>query len=257
MDERLSAATAMVGLMSDAGRIAEKLWELPSMTRVLHEMKHCRSTVHVLFQAFCQLETSRLPFPERASWIAVDDLVAALTDSVLALAELQLCDAASLDGLCSRIHWQLLSMSMMATILKCPGVADAAYARVGLQRRMARILTSDTALARRMRLSNKTIFSGCTLADVPALSLVLLPVSTAELGFGRELYSALDARLLRRELGGFPHGAMVGPSLARSDTACCLGRSSTTGSESGCDGEVEKKAPKRRFCIGSKRRRPG
>ncbi|RDA92045.1 hypothetical protein CP533_1002 [Ophiocordyceps camponoti-saundersi (nom. inval.)] len=217
MIERLSVATAMVGLVADGGRISEKMMVMtpsPALTRALHEMKQCRSTVQVLFKALYQLEAGRLPFPERASWIAVEDVVASLTDCVLAVAELQfvLWDGKIAVGeeqeeeekeeweegvyaLCSRIHWQLVSMTLMATILKCRGVADASYASVSLHRRMSRILNPDTALSRRMRSMQDVPFflpvSSCkTLADVPTFSLLPLPVTTDELGPGRELYSA-------------------------------------------------------------------
>ncbi|PHH91153.1 hypothetical protein CDD83_1487 [Cordyceps sp. RAO-2017] len=178
--ERLSVATAIIGLLAVGGKIMEKIWDLnlpstkhtPALTQALHQVKQCRSTVHILYKTFCRLEAARLPFPERAAWIAVDDLIATLADTVLAFSDLQIiCDALErqrlepsgaaasapgyddrLGALCSRMRWQSLSMTIMMTILKCPGAADAEYARVGLERRMTRILTSNTALAQRMRL---------------------------------------------------------------------------------------------------------
>ncbi|RCI15346.1 hypothetical protein L249_6544 [Ophiocordyceps polyrhachis-furcata BCC 54312] len=199
MVERLSAATAMVGLVADGGRISETMMMMtssssPALTRALLEMKQCRSTVQVLFKALCQLEAGRLPFPERASWIAVEDVVASLTDCVLAVVELQAVllggeqkrrrtsleggglkleereeqeqdeEEEEVDALCLRIHWQLVSMTLMASILKM------------------RSAQADTSLRPPPRCK--------TLADVPALSLLPLPLTTDELGPGRDLYSA-------------------------------------------------------------------
>ncbi|RDA82585.1 hypothetical protein CP532_0919 [Ophiocordyceps camponoti-leonardi (nom. inval.)] len=85
-------------------------------------------------------------------------------------------------------------MTLMATILKCPGVADASNASISLHRRMSRILTPDTTLSRRMRsdiiTSSSSVRCYKTLADVRAFHLLPLPVTTDELGVGRDLYSA-------------------------------------------------------------------
>lgn len=138
MAERLSVTTAVIGLLAVGGRIMESIWDLdppatmqrtPALGQALHEVKQCRSTVHLLYKTLSLLEAARLPLAARAAWIAVDDLVATLTDTVLAFSDLQaVCDELDRDtasgcgqrigALCSRIRWQSLSMNLMMTILK-------------------------------------------------------------------------------------------------------------------------------------------
>ncbi|POR32771.1 Uncharacterized protein TPAR_07017 [Tolypocladium paradoxum] len=281
MGEKLSVTTAIIGLLAVGGRTIDTIWDLnlpstertPVLVQALQEVKQCRSTVHILYKTFSLLESARLPFPERGTWIEVDDLIATLTDTVLALSDLQgLCAALDLQrqglaatdalrpcdydqrigGLCARIRWQNLSMTMMTTILKCPGEADAQNARVGLERRMTRLLTSNKVLASRMRqlddvfggralggeslphytrrpvpsaspLSSggepditpapaaevgpeirsrvRSHLSGYTLADIPVLSIIPLPVATNELHDGNEFYTFAYARRVGRDLG--------------------------------------------------------
>ncbi|KAM4057263.1 hypothetical protein HRG_004093 [Hirsutella rhossiliensis] len=283
MGEILSITTAIIGLLAVGGRTMERIWDLnlpatkhsPALCHALQEVKQCRSTVTLLYKTLSLLEAGRLPLAERAAWIAVDDLAATLTDTVLAFSDLQaVCDeldqsrhlasiaaapgpettsayAQRIGALCSRIRWQSLSMNLMITILKCPGEADAENARVGLHQRLTRILTSNTALSHRMRLlqgspSSGTIidrnspphyspsdpgmppsspprptpsdsdsappgladrrraaspFSDYTLADIPVMSIVSLPVTTDELRDGSDVYTAAYARRMGRHLG--------------------------------------------------------
>ncbi|KYK56523.1 hypothetical protein DCS_03523 [Drechmeria coniospora] len=182
--ETVTVTTAIIGLLAVGGRLSDVIWDLnlpstkltPMLNQALQQVKQCRSTVHILCKTLSLLETAQLPLPERAGWIDVEDVVATLTDTVLALSDLQtLCavleeqkrsgvtagtephEAAECDwdrrigALCSRIRWHNLSMTMMMTILKCPGESDAHNALLGLERRVARLVTSNMALAGRMR----------------------------------------------------------------------------------------------------------
>ncbi|KAG6024736.1 hypothetical protein E4U41_001690 [Claviceps citrina] len=213
--ETLSVTTAIIGLLAVGGKTIETLWDLntPAADRrsnavfvqALQEIKQCRSTVHVLYRTLSLLELAQLPYPERATWIQADHLIAILTDTVLAMSDLQaICETLGLDkvdlatrppsalkandgsgvecasphkktmeALCSRIRWLNLSMTMMMTILKwyvsrkpfftslfistnntcssSPGESDAQNSRVGLERRMTRLLSANTTLSTRMR----------------------------------------------------------------------------------------------------------
>lgn len=145
--ERLTVTTAIVGLMAVGGGMTELLWDLnwephdetAAINAALLEVKQYRSSVHVFYKTLGLLESAQLPFPERRRWIKVDDLVATLTDTVLAFSELQaICEAVDLEdqreggdagallrhyspqinGLCSRIRWHNLTITMMMTVLK-------------------------------------------------------------------------------------------------------------------------------------------
>lgn len=144
--EKLSATTAMIGLLAVGGKTIEALWELNSVlrkstviiTRTLQEVKQCRSSVHILYKVLVSWESSRLPLPQRGAWIEIDDLVVTLTDTVLAFSDIQgVCDEMDdvliatsdfeaivkqydqkLTNLCARLRWHNLSMTMMMTILR-------------------------------------------------------------------------------------------------------------------------------------------
>lgn len=145
--ERLSVTTAVVGLMAAGGNLTELLWDLnwaphdetAAIHQVLQEVKQYRSSVHVFYKTLSQLEAGKLPFPERRNWIKVDDLVATLTDTVLAFSELQvIADTIDMEdshegvdvgplykrfdvpinALCSRIRWHNITITMMMTVLR-------------------------------------------------------------------------------------------------------------------------------------------
>lgn len=147
MAEKLSVTTAIIGLLAVGGRTIDTIWDLnlpahkatPVLNQALHEVRQVRSTVHILYKTFALLESARLPFPDRGTWIAVDDLIATLTDTVLAFSDLQsicvrleaqrqglspppACAAAACEprvaALCARVRWHNLSLSMMTTILR-------------------------------------------------------------------------------------------------------------------------------------------
>ncbi|UNI13944.1 hypothetical protein JDV02_000631 [Purpureocillium takamizusanense] len=361
--EKLSVTTAIIGLLAVGGRTIDAIWDLnlpatkvtPYLNQALQEIKQARSTVHILYKTFALLESARLPFPQRGTWIAVDDLIATLTDTVLAFSDLQTlcaqleaqrqgllvsdattpsCNAGDADcgqritALCARIRWHNLSMTMMMTILKCPGEADAHNARVGLEHRMTRLLTSNTVLAARMRqlddvfdegrinreslphysppahLSQssqqhrrhspqrsasvttpsgavdpsssppppgadditsvpssptrtrvQTPLSGYTLAGIPVLSIIPLPITTIEIFDGPDVYTFAYARRVGRDLGELMQcqagqgttrslGVVLGRSATGSDAAGSFSTggssTSTTGANSigGCEPAV-------------------
>lgn len=144
--EQLTVTTAMIGLLAVGGKTIEALWELnavlrkstETINRALQEAKQCRSSVHILYKSLMLLESHRLSFPERGAWIEMDDLIATLTDTVLAFSDIQgLCDdiddmlvatsdyeailkqyEPKMTNLCARLRWNSVSMTMMMTILK-------------------------------------------------------------------------------------------------------------------------------------------
>ena len=145
MAEKLSVTTAIIGLLAVGGKTLDTLWDLNTpatkagaiFTVALQEVKQCRSTVHILYKTLSLLESAQLPFPERGTWIEADHLIATLTDTVLAISDLQtICETLGMQrqrlakpppdegyektigALCSRIRWHNLSMTMMTTILK-------------------------------------------------------------------------------------------------------------------------------------------
>ncbi|KAL7935128.1 hypothetical protein V8C35DRAFT_27223 [Trichoderma chlorosporum] len=176
--EQLCVTTAIIGLLAISGKTIDSLYEMNTspgrdtviLNRALQEIKQCRSSVHILYKNFSLLEAGQLPYPDRATWISTDDLIATLTDAVLAVSDLQeaivpieLCQSLAariiacnehtqkLSSLSTRIRWHNLTMNMMMTILKCPGEQDAHNSRLGLERRMTRLLSSNRDLALRMR----------------------------------------------------------------------------------------------------------
>ncbi|KAF7549332.1 hypothetical protein G7046_g8397 [Stylonectria norvegica] len=143
--DTLTVTTAMAGLLAVGGHATDILWDLnstPKTNRVvasqaLREVRECRSSIHVLSKTLPLLQSGHLQFPERATWIDVDELVATLTDTVLAFSKLHaLCDALEAEAavsspgeacdrfekriraLCARIRWHNLSMTMMMTVLQ-------------------------------------------------------------------------------------------------------------------------------------------
>ncbi|KAL6867097.1 hypothetical protein J3F83DRAFT_106567 [Trichoderma novae-zelandiae] len=176
--EQLCVTTAIIGLLAIGGKTIDSLYEMNTspgrdtaiLNRALQELKQCRSSVHILYKNFSLLEAGQLPYPDRATWISTDDLIATLTDTVLAVSDLQeaiepiekcpglatrvaACaqHAQRLSNLSTRIRWHNLTMNMMMTILKCPGEQDAQNSKLGLERRMTRLLSSNSDLALRMR----------------------------------------------------------------------------------------------------------
>ncbi|KAL7943394.1 hypothetical protein V8C42DRAFT_106297 [Trichoderma barbatum] len=188
--EQLCVTTAIIGLLAIGGKTIDSLYEMNTspgrdtviLNKALQEIKQCRSSVHILYKNFSLLESGQLPYPDRATWISTDDLIATLTDTVLAISDLQeaiepiekcqglaarvaACAEHSqrLSSLSTRIRWHNLTMNMMMTILKCPGEQDAQNSRLGLERRMTRLLSSNSDLALRMRRLRDT-FSARSMA---------------------------------------------------------------------------------------------
>lgn len=143
--EQLCVTTAIIGLLAIGGKTIDSLYEMNTspgrdtaiLNKALQEVKQCRSSVHILYKNFSLLEAGQLPYPDRATWISIDDLIATLTDAVLAISDLQeaivpieICESLSariasctqhsqkLSSLSARIRWHNLSMNMMMTILK-------------------------------------------------------------------------------------------------------------------------------------------
>ncbi|KAG6105593.1 hypothetical protein E4U13_007824 [Claviceps humidiphila] len=340
VEEKLSVTTAIIGLLAVGGKTIDILWDLNTtsqkkrdavLVRALHEVKQCRSTVHVLYKTLSLLELAQLPYPERASWIKAEHLVAILTDTVLAMSDLQAkCETLDtshpastakataapspsgkddetgvecasspqkvIQGLCSRIRWHNLSMTMIMTILKCPGESDAQNSRVGLERRMKRLLSAKPSLSAQMRqldgvfdhngrlgrenLPHYTLparhpqfwllphltsypgtgespesdgahtqssspLSGYTLADIPILSMIPLPVTTTELTDGALFYTFAYAQRVSHDLGELMQ-EQTGQGTSRS-LGIILGRTSTdTGngaSSSSTDGSSSEGSP--------------
>ncbi|KAG5915413.1 hypothetical protein E4U61_004621 [Claviceps capensis] len=340
VEEKLSVTTAIIGLLAIGGKTIDILWDLSTppqtkrdavLARALHEVKQCRSTVHVLYKILSLLELAQLPYPERASWIKAEHLVAILTDTVLAMSDLQAkCETLNtshpestakakaapsgniddtgvecasspqkvIQGLCSRIRWHNLSMTMIMTILKCPGESDAQNSRVGLERRMKRLLSAKPSLSAQMRqvdgvfdhhgrLSRESLpdytlparhphfwllprlipypgsaespepdgaaagthtqssspLSGYTLADIPILSMIRLPVTTSELTDGALFYTLAYARRVSHDLGelmqnqtGQGTSRSLGIILSRTNTDTGNGTSSSSTDGSSSEG---------------------
>lgn len=143
--EHLSVTTAIIGLLAVGGKTIDVLYDLNTspqkntaiLNKTLQEVRQCRSSIHVLYKTLSLLEAAQLPFPDRGSWIGIDDLIATLTDTVLAFSDLQgICQAfgqgqgmaertsmcaqfaSKLGSLCARIRYHNLSLMMIATILK-------------------------------------------------------------------------------------------------------------------------------------------
>ena len=144
--ERLSVTTAIIGLLAVGNQVTDMLWNLNTAPKgetsavdlAIQEVKQFRSSVQVLYKTLSLLESGKLPFPERGDWIEVDYLIAILTDTVLAMSELEmLCETieqnqtnddpevvilgafkGKMNSLTSRIRWHNLSTTMVMTILK-------------------------------------------------------------------------------------------------------------------------------------------
>ncbi|KAK7413305.1 hypothetical protein QQX98_007815 [Neonectria punicea] len=174
----LPATAAIAGLLAVSGMAIDMLWDLntspKSHTAVLNlalrEVKESRSSIHALTKTLSLLESRQVPFPARAAWIEVDELVATLTDAVLAFSKLfALCEAIEagaarsgpeeataryekrMRALCARIRWHNLSIAMMMTIINCPAETDAKNSRDELAHRTTRLLTFNYGLASRMQ----------------------------------------------------------------------------------------------------------
>jgi hypothetical protein len=140
----LPATAAIAGLLAVSGIVIDILWDLNTSPKhdtavlnlALREVKECRSSINALTKALALLQSRQVPFPDRASWIDVDELVATLTDAVLAFSKLYALAssieaeaarsspaAASrkyekrLRALCARLKWHNLSIAMMMTII--------------------------------------------------------------------------------------------------------------------------------------------
>ncbi|CAM1505103.1 Fc.00g107400.m01.CDS01 [Cosmosporella sp. VM-42] len=175
----LSVTTALLGLLAVSGRAIDVLWDLNTrpkeetavINQALHGVRECRSSIQVIYKTLLLLESAQLPFPERSAWIEVDELLATLTDTVLAFTKLHsICETLEheaaatsiLEGVCTRharkirslsarIRFHNLSMTMILTILKCPGRSDAERSRAELAHRITRLLTFNTTLSGRLR----------------------------------------------------------------------------------------------------------
>lgn len=173
-------------------------------------------------------------------------------------------------------------------LLSSPGESDAQNSRVGLERRMTRLLAANTNLSGRMRqledvfdgqamdreslphyspparqqtfwvpqrlassaasvvtngagnedagsdtqdtLRVLSPFSGYTLADIPVLSIIPLPITTGEVVDGNEFYTFAYARRVSRDLGELMQ-YQAGQGTSRS-LGVILGRTNT-GMENG------------------------
>jgi hypothetical protein len=141
----LTITTAVAGLLAVGGHAVDILWDLNTapkdltapINQALHGVRECRSSIHVLYKTLLSLQASQLAFPERGTWIQVDELLATLTDTVLAFSKLHdLCELLEYEAatsspeeacnrhtkriraLSARIRFHNLSMTMMMTILK-------------------------------------------------------------------------------------------------------------------------------------------
>ncbi|KAH7170066.1 hypothetical protein EDB81DRAFT_876115 [Dactylonectria macrodidyma] len=174
----LPATAAITGLLAVSGIAIDVLWDLntspkagtATLNLALREVKESRSSIQALHKTLSLLESRQVPFPGRAAWIEVDELVATLTDAVLAFSKLYaLCSAVEVEAarnspeaanlryekrmraLCARIRWHNLSIAMMMTILNCPAETDAKNSRDELAHRITRLLTFNFGLASRMQ----------------------------------------------------------------------------------------------------------
>ncbi|KAF4977032.1 hypothetical protein FZEAL_6394 [Fusarium zealandicum] len=188
----LDATTAITGLLAVGASAIDILCDLnispqhdtAVLNLFLREVKECRSSIHALCKTLSLLENAQIPFPARAAWISLDDLVATLTDTVLAFSRVySLCcvlddeaarsspeDAAKLfekrvKALCARVRWHNLSIAMMMTIINCPGEKDAKRSRDELAHRVCRLLTFNVGLATRLR---RTSRPGSSAAKPPS-----------------------------------------------------------------------------------------
>ncbi|KAH6606954.1 hypothetical protein Trco_006107 [Trichoderma cornu-damae] len=165
--EQLCVTTAIIGLLAIGGKTIDSLYEMNTspgrdtaiLNKALQEVKQCRSSVHILYKNFSLLEAGQLPYPDRATWISTDDLIATLTDAVLAISDLQeaiepieLCEGLPARAAsCAQHSQRLSSLSARIRWHNLPGEQDAQNSRLGLERRMTRLLSSNGDLSLRMR----------------------------------------------------------------------------------------------------------
>ncbi|KAL2213035.1 hypothetical protein CC79DRAFT_3949 [Sarocladium strictum] len=260
--DKITVTTAVIGLLAVSRKVTNSYWDVDGITRdststfnlALKEVKQCRSTITLFYNTLALVETGELPFPERAAWVGIDPIATILTDLVLAFGELDtICAAISerlklpgvtmsnlsnqygqrITSLSNRIRWQSISMTTVITILKCHGDNDAQHSRKAINLRMDRLLTSNTALAGRMRqlqdiygaraflhnsrretpypstyaLPNEdgsprrywSVFTNYSLADFPMLSVIPLPLNLAEVRDGSVFYTLDYARDVSQE----------------------------------------------------------
>ncbi|KAH8176607.1 hypothetical protein LIA77_05025 [Sarocladium implicatum] len=177
--DKITVTTAVIGLLAVSRKMTDSYWDVDGITRdstsafniALKEVKQCRSTITLLYNTLALVETGELPFPDRASSVGIDPIIAILTDLILAFSELDtICAAISerlklpgvtmaalagqynqrITSLSSRIRWQSISMTTIINVLKCHGDSDAQHSRKALDLRINRLLSSNTALAARM-----------------------------------------------------------------------------------------------------------
>jgi hypothetical protein len=260
--DKITITTAVIGLLAVTRKVTDSYWDTDGITRdsksafnlALKEVKQCRSTITLLYNTLALVETGDLPFPGRAASVGIDPIVAILTDLILAFSELDIICAAiserlKLPGvtmtalstqygqrigtLSNRIRWQSISMTTIINVLKCHGDADAQHSRKALNLRIDRLLTSNAALATRMRglqdiygarafLHNSrretpfpstyalpnddgsqrrfwSVFTNYSLADFPMLSVIPLPLQLGEVRDGSVFYTLDYARDVSQE----------------------------------------------------------
>ncbi|KAM5351060.1 hypothetical protein ACJ41O_003783 [Fusarium nematophilum] len=232
----LPATTAIEGLLSVGAAAIDTLIDLnispqhdtAVLNLMLREVKECRSSVHALCKTLNLLENAQIPFPARAAWIGLDELVATLTDTVLAFSRLySLCCALDdeaartspedagrvfekrIRALCARIRWHNLSIAMMMTIINCPGEKDAKNSRDELAHRIGRLLTFNVSLAARLRRGS---------GSRPGSSAAKTPPTGAQ----------------PAETSGIAHAGAVGPAPAPMSWPSAAAAAATAASYSGC-----------------------
>ncbi|KAJ3469512.1 hypothetical protein MRS44_003577 [Fusarium solani] len=225
----LPASTAIAGLLAVGATAIDTLIDLnispqhdtAILNLFLREVKECRSSIHALCKTLSLIENAQIPFPARATWIGLDELVATLTDTVLAFSRVySLCCALDeeaarsspedatrhlekrIKALCARVRWHNLSIAMMMTVINC------------------RLLTFNVGLASRLRSGSRPGSSAAkppspgaqptetsaiaraevgptpgswpsnsgTLADRKAISRLILPITLEELRDDFEYY---------------------------------------------------------------------
>ncbi|KAH7162152.1 hypothetical protein B0J13DRAFT_2177 [Dactylonectria estremocensis] len=203
----LPATAAITGLLAVSGIAIDVLWDLNTSPKAgtavlnlaLREVKESRSSIQALHKTLSLLESHQVPFPGRAAWIEVDELVATLTDAVLAFSKLYaLCSAVEVEAarnspeaanlryekrmraLCARIRWHNLSIAMMMTILNCPAETDAKNSRDELAHRITRLLTFNFGLASRMQ--RGLSYAGAVISPSPSPPASIASVSASAAG---------------------------------------------------------------------------
>ncbi|KAM0414670.1 hypothetical protein ACHAPT_013473 [Fusarium lateritium] len=205
----LPASTAITGLLAVGATAIDTLCDLnispqhdtAVLNLFLREVKECRSSVHALLKTLNLIENAQIPFPARAAWIGLDELVATLTDTVLAFSRMySLCCALDeeaersspedatrhlekrIKALCARVRWHNLSIAMMMTIINCPGEKDAKNSRDELAHRVSRLLTFNVGLASRLRRGSRPGSSAAKPPSSGAQSADTSGIARAEVG---------------------------------------------------------------------------